>query len=195
MSGDPTFWLLARAAGLTAYVLLTCVVLAGLVLKSRPAPSRLRPAVVVDIHRMLSTLALGAVGLHAAALTLDGVSPTPPQALVIPGLAHYRPLWTSFGVVAAELMLVLAVSFPLRRRIGFRAWRMLHWVSYAIFGAATAHGVFAGTDSGRPAVAAMYLAALALVAAATSWRVLVPGRPRPRRQPAQQGRETPVPAE
>jgi hypothetical protein len=34
--GDPTFWLLARASGLTAYVLLTGSVLAGLTLKSRP---------------------------------------------------------------------------------------------------------------------------------------------------------------
>ena len=36
MRSDPTFWLLARASGLTAYVLLTVSVLAGLVLKSRP---------------------------------------------------------------------------------------------------------------------------------------------------------------
>ena len=36
MTHDPTFWLLARASGLTAYALLTATVLAGLVLKSRP---------------------------------------------------------------------------------------------------------------------------------------------------------------
>ena len=32
MSHDPTFWLLARAFGLTAYVMLTLSVLVGLVL-------------------------------------------------------------------------------------------------------------------------------------------------------------------
>ena len=37
---DPTFWLLARASGLTAYVLLTTTALAGLVLKSRPFGER-----------------------------------------------------------------------------------------------------------------------------------------------------------
>ena len=36
MTHDPTFWLLARASGLTAYLLLTASLLAGLVLKSRP---------------------------------------------------------------------------------------------------------------------------------------------------------------
>ena len=43
MKGDPTFWLLARSTGLTAYVLVTASILAGLVLKSRPFRS-LRPA-------------------------------------------------------------------------------------------------------------------------------------------------------
>ena len=36
MSHDPTFWILARAAGFTAYVLLTASVLAGLAVKARP---------------------------------------------------------------------------------------------------------------------------------------------------------------
>ena len=64
MTHDPTFWLLARSAGFTAYVLLTLSVLAGLVLKSRPFRS-LRPAAVTDTHRTLALLGLGALALHA----------------------------------------------------------------------------------------------------------------------------------
>jgi len=37
VKGDPTLWILARAAGITAYGLVTASVLAGLVLRSRPA--------------------------------------------------------------------------------------------------------------------------------------------------------------
>ena len=44
MKTDPTFWLLARASGLTAYGLLTTSVLAGLVLKSKPFGRALKPA-------------------------------------------------------------------------------------------------------------------------------------------------------
>ena len=33
---DPTFWFIARASGLTAYALLTCSVLMGLLVKARP---------------------------------------------------------------------------------------------------------------------------------------------------------------
>ena len=58
---DPTFWILARASGLTAYFLLTLSVLAGLVLKSRPFGRALSAAAVTDTHRFLATLGLGAV--------------------------------------------------------------------------------------------------------------------------------------
>jgi sulfoxide reductase heme-binding subunit YedZ len=176
---DPTFWILARASGLTAYVLLTTVVVAGLVLKSRPFRS-LKPAAAIDVHRFLTMLALGALAVHATALVLDSTIRIGPGALVIPGLAPYRPVWTGAGVLAAELALVIAISFPLRRRIGVRNWRRLHWATYAVFALATAHGLFAGTDSSRPAVFDLYLGAVAAVAFATAWRALAaPVRPSP----------------
>ena len=46
MKTDPTFWLLARATGLTAYALLTASVLAGLTVKSRPLGTRVKAAAV-----------------------------------------------------------------------------------------------------------------------------------------------------
>ena len=58
MTHDPTFWLLARAAGLAAYAILTASVLAGLVLKSRPF-ARLKAATVTEIHRTLAVTGLG----------------------------------------------------------------------------------------------------------------------------------------
>jgi methionine sulfoxide reductase heme-binding subunit len=170
---DPTFWLLARTTGFTAYLLLTTSILAGLVLKSRPFRS-LRPAAVTDTHRFLAMLGLGAVAMHGAALILDTTVHLTPAALVVPGLSPYRPLATGIGVLAAELMLVVYVSFSLRRRIGARNWRRLHWATYAIFAAATAHGLAAGTDSAQPWAFGLYLSAIALVVAATAWRAVMP---------------------
>jgi hypothetical protein len=71
----------------------------------------------------------------------------------------------------------------LRRHIGTRNWRRLHWGTYAIFGAATAHGVLAGTDTSwsRP----LYLGAVGAVVAATVWRGLA--RPAPVAVPKQTG--------
>jgi DMSO/TMAO reductase YedYZ heme-binding membrane subunit len=41
---------------------------------------------------------------------------------------------------------MLAVSFRLRKRIGPRGWRRLHYASFAAFGLAVAHALTAGTD-------------------------------------------------
>jgi sulfoxide reductase heme-binding subunit YedZ len=179
MKTDPTFWLLARTTGLTAYMLLTTSILAGLVLKSRPFRS-LRPAAITDTHRFLAMLGLGAVAMHGAVLLLDSTVRLSPAALVVPGLSSYRPLATGLGVLSAELMVVVYASFSLRRRIGVRNWRRLHWATYAIFAAATVHGLAAGTDSAQPWAFAIYLSAIALVVGATAWRVLMPPVAAPR---------------
>ena len=184
MSRDPTFWILARAAGLTAYVLLTSSVLAGLVVKAKPFGRALRAATAVDLHRTIAFLALGALAVHGTALVLDSTVKIGLGALLVPGLASYRPFWTGLGVVAAELMVIVYASFSLRSRIGQKAWRKLHWVTYALFAAATAHGLMAGSDSNRGWAIALYLGAVGAVAFATAWRALVPaGAPRPRPLP------------
>lgn len=183
MKGDPTFWALARASGLVAYALLTASVLAGLVLKARPFGTTLRPAVVTDLHRFLALLGLGALALHGLALLLDTAVPISLAHLLVPGIAPYRPLATGLGVLAAEMMLVVYVSFSLRKRIGTRAWRRLHWGSYPIFALATVHGLAAGTDSGATWAVGLYGAATGAVLAATAWRVLLPPPQAARRAP------------
>ena len=181
MRSDPTLWILARASGVLAYLLLSTTVLAGLAVRARPLRS-VRPAAAVDLHRFLSLLALGAVALHGAALSLDAVAPVSLRALLVPGSATYRPLWTGLGVASAELMLLIHLSFSVRRRIGPRNWRRLHYLTFLVFAAATAHGLASGTDSARPWAAGMYLGAAGAVVGLTAWRVAgrrARGRPAP----------------
>jgi sulfoxide reductase heme-binding subunit YedZ len=169
---DPTFWLLARASGLTAYVLLTASVLAGLVLKARPFGRALKPATVTDTHRFLAMLGLGMLVMHGVTLMLDQTVRMPLAGLLVPGASPYRPLAVAAGVVGAELMLLIYVSFSLRKRIGARNWRRLHYATYLVFGFATIHGFAAGTDSTQPWARDFYLGAIGAVAFATAWRTL-----------------------
>ncbi|HEY8645208.1 MAG TPA: ferric reductase-like transmembrane domain-containing protein [Gaiellaceae bacterium] len=173
MHHDPTFWLLARASGLAAYVLLTLSVLAGLVLKARPV-GRLRAANVMEVHKTLALTGVGALILHAASLVLDTTVKVSLAALVVPGLVTYRPAAVAAGVVAGWLFAVVTASFWLRKRIGVRMWRRLHWFTYALFALATVHGITAGTDATQPWARGLYLGALGSVVAATAWRALVP---------------------
>jgi sulfoxide reductase heme-binding subunit YedZ len=175
---DPTFWLLARASGLTAYVLVTASVLAGLVLKSRPFGRRLKTASVTDVHRFLALLGLGMLALHGVSIALDQSIRMPLAALFVPGASPYRPFAVSLGVLAAELMVLVYASFSLRKWIGTRNWRRLHWGTYAIFVMGTFHGLLAGTDSTQPWARSLYLGAVGAVAFATAWRALArPTRP------------------
>lgn len=178
MRSDPTFWLLARASGFTAYVLLTASGLAGLVLKSRPFGRAVKAASVLELHRFIALLALGAIALHGMTLVADRTLRMPLAGLLVPGASPYRPLAVACGVMAAELMALVAVSFPLRRHIGQKTWRRLHWTTYLIFALATAHGLFAGSDSAHPWARDIYLGALGTLVFATAWRALYrPPRP------------------
>jgi sulfoxide reductase heme-binding subunit YedZ len=172
VKGDPTFWLLARASGLTAYVLLTMSVLAGLVVKSRPFGRAVKTASATDVHRFFALLALGMLVLHGTALMLDATIRMRVAALFVPGLSPYRPTAVALGVVAAELAALVFVSFSLRRRIGARNWRRLHWATYFVFVMATAHGLASGSDSSQPWAFDLYLGAVGAVAFATAWRAL-----------------------
>ncbi len=55
------------------------------------------------------------------------------------------------------LLAVLITSFSMRARIGHRAWRAIHFASFALFVVATLHGVLAGSSSSLPAMQLMYL--------------------------------------
>lgn len=169
MTHDPTFWLLARASGLSAYALVTLSVVAGIVLKARPF-SKPKPSTVTHVHRALAFNAIGAIAAHGVALVLDTTVKISPLALVVPGLVSYRPLATAIGVLCAELLVVVYASFSLRKRIGVKAWRRLHWATYGIFGMATIHGLAAGTDSSR--FGFLYFGAVAAVAFAAAYRAL-----------------------
>lgn len=185
MRNDPTFWLLARASGLTAYILLTTSCLAGLVLKSRPFGRAVKAASVLDLHRFLALLGLGAIGLHGTAIALDRTVRMPLAGLLVPGASSYRPLAVAFGVVSAELAVLVVVSFPLRRHIGAKTWRRLHWTTYLVLALATAHGLFAGSDSSRPWSRDLYLGSVAALVFASTWRAL--NRPARRRPAAERG--------
>jgi sulfoxide reductase heme-binding subunit YedZ len=169
-------------------------VLAGLVLKSRPFRG-LRASTVTDVHRVLASLALAAVAVHGTSLLLDSKVEFAIRDLLVPGDGLYRPLWTAFGIVTAETMAIVYLSFSARRWIGARAWRALHWLTYGIFVAATVHGVMAGTDSPRTWDLGLYAGAIGSVVAATCWRALAtpvsvkrPAEPAGRPSPAARAR-------
>lgn len=191
-TGDlPTQWLLARASGLLAYLALTLTVIAGLTLRTRLLGRAVSPAVVTAVHRSLSLVGIGALVLHAGLIALDSAVDVPLVSLVVPGLAGYRPIATGLGVAAAELWLLIHLSFRLRRRIGVARWRMLHMATFPLWGIAALHGIFAGSDSGQPWVQQLYVWSIASVVFLVAIRVGSRARPAARRPAPTPAPDTP----
>ena len=93
--------------------------------------------------------------------------------MVIPFIGPYQPLWVGIGQIAMGLTVVVLFSFYVRRRIGQRAWRQLHYLSFVAFLAATVHGVMAGTDSGEAWASTGYVAATTVVVFLVTYRVVM----------------------
>jgi sulfoxide reductase heme-binding subunit YedZ len=74
--------------------------------------------------------------------------------------------------VALELTAALALTNRYRSRLSYRFWRRAHYVNFAVWVAATAHGLGAGTDTGLPWILILYVPATGAVAALTLRRAL-----------------------
>ena len=156
-AGLPVAWLVARAAGLVAFGILTLSTWLGLGMSTRLLGARFQSR-LLGWHRTLAWTGLGMVGLHVGALLADPVMGFGLPAVLIPFAAPWRPAAVAAGVVAGWLMLMLTVSFRMRKRIGQRGWRRLHYASFAAFVLALGHALAAGTDLaglGGPIVAAV----------------------------------------
>jgi hypothetical protein len=141
----PVAWLVARAAGLVAFGLLTLSVWLGLAMSTRLlGPKRQKP--LLALHRTLAWTGLSMVGLHVGALLLDPVMHFSVLSALIPGAATWRPGSVALGIVAAWLSLALAASFNARRWIGQKGWRRLHYASFAAFWLSLGHALLVGTD-------------------------------------------------
>jgi sulfoxide reductase heme-binding subunit YedZ len=156
-------WYAARAAGVVAYVLVSASVTLGLLMAGRTRFEHWPRFAVEDVHRFAGLLAGVFIALHVLWLGLDSQSNLTAKSIVIPFASSYRPLWTGLGIVAAELLLALAVTNHYRKRLRYSTWRRLHYLNFAVWGAATLHGLGAGTDSGSTAFLLMYATTFGVV--------------------------------
>jgi methionine sulfoxide reductase heme-binding subunit len=175
-------WYTTRATGLVAMVLLTVSMACGLLSAGGYQRPGLPRFVTVGLHRNSALLAVAFTAVHVITTVADGFVHIPVQDAFIPFIASYRPLWLSLGTIASDLMLAVAISSLLRSRMSYRAWRALHWTSYACWPVALAHGLGTGTDTSVRWVLALTVACIAVVAVLTAWRVSVTW---PRRHPAE----------
>jgi predicted ferric reductase len=168
------FWYLSRSAGVVAYLMLWLSAVLGLTMTSRLA--RIWPGgpAAADLHQFVSLLALALVTFHVVILLGDQYANYRAQELLVPFAAtEDAPFWVGLGQVAAYLALPVTFSFYVRRAIGIRAWRLVHYTSFALLALTIAHGLGAGTDSRTAPLLAMYLVTGSSIVFLTTYRILI----------------------
>jgi hypothetical protein len=141
----PVAWYITRSAGLVAFGALTLSVWLGLAMSTRLLGPR-RQKSLFGWHQTLAWTGLSMLGLHAGALLFDPTLHFGLPSVLVPFASAWRPAAVAAGVIAGWLALMLALSFRLRKRIGQRGWRRLHYASFAAFVLALGHALTAGTD-------------------------------------------------
>jgi sulfoxide reductase heme-binding subunit YedZ len=108
--------------------------------------------------------------VHLTVLWLDPYARLRIFDLLIPFDATYRWFWVGLGTIGMELLVVTVVTSLLRRRIGARLWKLLHWASYALWPIAWLHGWYSGTDAGTGWFRLVAIVCLLAAAGAVAWR-------------------------
>jgi hypothetical protein len=142
-------WIVGRAAGLSAYLVLVALVLLGLLL-SHPWRARVRrPSSVarIRVHAVLAVLVLALTALHVIVLATDRFAGVGWWGALLPMRASYRPVPVTLGVVGAWAGLLAGLTAGLAGRLPARAWWPIHKVAGVSLVLAWLHGVLAGGDA------------------------------------------------
>lgn len=156
-------WIIIRASGVVAYLLVTGATVWGLVVSTGLLGRSVSKKNLTYVHESLSIGSILATIIHMVFLVADNFVEFSVADLLVPGRAGWRPLPVALGVVSFYGLVVITASFYVRRRIGQSIWRYLHYGSFGLFLSALGHGVLAGTDTTHPAMNAMYIATGVLV--------------------------------
>ena len=167
VGGTRALWYLTRASGVVTLILLTVTVVLGVANVNRAQAAGWPRFVVEGLHRNASLLAVVMLCVHIATTVLDPFASISLVASIVPFIGNYRPIWLGLGTLASDLLLAIALTSIVRRRLGQRTWRATHWLAYACWPIAVVHGLGTGSDARSWLLVVTVICVLAVVLA--SW--------------------------
>ncbi len=165
-------WYSSRATGLVSLVLLTATAVLGALNVGRFGTRAWPRFAVAAVHRNISLLMAAFLAVHVAAAVIDRYAGIGWWDVIVPFGSVYRPFWLGLGAVAGDLFIAVIATSLLRTRIGARAWRAVHWATYACWPVAVVHGLgTGGVDSRTGWVLALTGGCVLAVVLAVGWRL------------------------
>ena len=151
------YWYLSRGTALVSFGLLWLSMMLGLAITNHLARVWPGGPTAFGIHEYTSILGLGFGLFHGLILMGDRyINYTLMQVLLPFASVNYRPVWVGLGQVAFYFWGLLVISFYIRKRIGTKTWRLIHYASFFTFLMVFIHGVTSGTDTSTPWAQWMY---------------------------------------
>ena len=167
------FWALGRGTGVVLLALLTISVLLGLLTRSgRPLGGLPRFGVAL-VHRNVALLSVVFLAVHVLSLLGDPYAQLRLVDVVVPFAGVQSPFWLGLGTLGFDLMIAVTVTALLRRWIGQRVFRAVHWATYPLWSVALAHGLGQGSDARSVWFLVGAAVAAVCVISAAIWRTSV----------------------
>jgi predicted ferric reductase len=164
-------WVATRLVAFLSYFAIAGSVVYGLLLSTKILDAIAHRPVTFALHQDLAAIGLGLAAVHVVLLGLDATQPLGFAEMLVPFASPYRPVWVGLGQLGLYLVAIVTASFYLRRRIGQRSWRLLHYVTFLAFAFTTAHGIMSGTDTSTPWAWWVYVVATTVVVFLTVYRI------------------------
>jgi hypothetical protein len=156
-------WILIRGSGVVAFALLAAATIWGLLVSSKLLGRLVKAKPLTWFHESLGIGALIATLVHIVVLSIHDFLDFSWTEILVPGASDWRPFAVALGVVSLYGLVVVAGSFYIKRWIGQRTWRAIHFASLGVFVSSLVHGMLAGSDTGSPFMIGLYLGSAIVV--------------------------------
>jgi sulfoxide reductase heme-binding subunit YedZ len=169
---DQLLWYTTRGAGAVSLVLLSAVVVLGLLARVRFETRGWPRFLSAAVHGDLALMTLVFLLLHIVTAVVDPFTHLGLVAALVPFGSYYRTFWLGLGTIAFEMLIAIVATSLLRRRLGARAWRAIHWLAYASWPIAVVHGIGTGTDGTALWMLVIDALCVGAVGVALVWRLV-----------------------
>ncbi len=187
----PTAGTASAATGVISMTLLTAVVVLGVLVNRKGRLPGLPRFAGLHLHRYVALLATGFLAVHIVTAVVAPNAGIRLAAAIIPFASARDPFWLGLGAVSFDLLIALVVTSLLRRHMGRRAWRAVHWLAYLCWPVALAHSVGIGPGMRHGRLLDLTAACVLAVGGAVAWRLI--GALRPAKAAGRAGRAASAP--
>jgi methionine sulfoxide reductase heme-binding subunit len=168
---NSVLWYTTRGAGAVTLILLTSVVVLCVLSVLRVQSESWPRFLTTGLYRNLALMTLVFLTLHIVTAVVDPFTNLGWAAALIPFSSSYRTFWLGLGVISFELLVAIVVTSLVRGMLGHRAWRAIHWLSYAAWPVGVVHGLGTGTDTWSAWMLAITAGCVAAVGMAVALRL------------------------